>query len=81
MSATRAWLFLVALSAGSTAIAASGLAGAGVALAILALSWAKAQIILNRYLGLAAAPAWGRGFAIAMAAYMALLMVLAVAAG
>lgn len=71
---TRAWIWLVALSLGSTVIASavgarlSGalpLAGA----AILVLAWAKARIILDRYLGLAAAPFWHRGFSTVLGLY------------
>ena len=80
MAPTRAWLLLVALSLGSTLIALAGQAGLAAALAILVLAWAKAQIILRHYLGLAAAPSWGRGFALALALYMLLAMVLVAAA-
>lgn len=73
---TRAWIWLLALSLGSTVIAslvgtdrlegpALPLAGA----AILVLSWAKARIILDRYLGLAQAPFWHRGFSTVLGLY------------
>lgn len=81
MTATRAWIFLVALSAGSTLIALGDWAGLAAALAILSIAWAKALIILRSYLGLAAAPAWGRGFALVLGLYMLLAMALAAAAG
>ena len=81
MSATRAWMILVVLSAASTAIAVGGWSGLLAALAILALAWAKALIVLRTYLGLAAAPAWGRGFALALGGYMILAMALVAAAG
>ncbi|TDL76328.1 nitric oxide reductase F protein [Palleronia sediminis] len=60
-----AWATLIALSLGSTALAASGLwvhwpVASGVA--VLVLAWWKARIILARYLGLDAAPAWRRRF-------------------
>jgi hypothetical protein len=80
MAATRAWAWLVVLSAASTAMALGGQSGRIVSLIILALAWAKAQVILNRYLGLAAAPAWGRGFALSIGGYMILAMALVVAA-
>lgn len=80
MTATRAWMYLVALSAGSTVIATSGQAGLAASLIILMLAWAKARIILRSYLGLAAAPAWARGFALALAGYMLLAMALVVMA-
>lgn len=78
--ATRAWLWLLALSAASTALAASGAAGAGFALAVLGLAGLKARVILQDYLGLAAAPAWARGFDLALALLLALFAVLALAA-
>lgn len=81
MGATRAWTFLGALSAASTLIALSGQTGLAVSLVILALAWAKARIILRDYLGLAAAPAWDRGFALALAGYMILAMALVAMAG
>lgn len=79
MTATQGWLALVALSAGSTALAWLGGAGAVAALAILALAWIKAQIILRVYLGLAQAPGWGRGFALVLAGFMIGVMALAAA--
>jgi hypothetical protein len=73
----RAWLALVALGLAASAIAAlvgpppvPRLAAAGV----LALAWAKARLILARYLGLAAAPAWRRGFETVLALYALLLL-------
>ena len=71
----------MALSASTTLIALIGQTGLIVALAILMLAWAKALIILRSYLGLAAAPAWGRGFAIVLGAYMILAMALVAMAG
>lgn len=72
----RAWGKLVALSLASTAIAGlvgrEALTGQAVTVAggvILALAWAKARVILDRYLGLAAAPFWHRGFSIVLALY------------
>lgn len=81
MSVTSAWAFLVLLSAGSTLAAVSGLTGPALALIVLALAWAKAQLILNRYLGLSQAPAVARGFALALALFMAVLATLAAIAG
>jgi len=84
---TRAWVALVALSAASTALAVAvssgSLAGLRVTLAgaaILALAWGKAQLILDAYLGLAAAPALRRGMALVMALYALLLLGLYLAA-
>ncbi len=73
----RAWLRLLALSLGTTMVtlwdwpvALTAPAGA----AILLLAWAKARIILARYLGLASAPFWRRGFEIALAGFALLLL-------
>ena len=60
--ATKAWAMLLALSAASTALAASGLVGAALVVPVLVLSGLKAHVILRDYLGLAVAPAWLRGF-------------------
>ncbi len=81
MSVTSAWVLLVLLSAGSTLTAISGMTGPALALIVLALAWAKAQLILNRYLGLAQAPVVARGFALALALFMAVLATLAATAG
>lgn len=59
---TKAWALLIALSGASTALAASGLAGAALVLLVLALSGLKAHAILRDYLGLRVAPGWLRGF-------------------
>jgi hypothetical protein len=59
---TIAWAWLLALSAASTALAASGVTGAALALPVLALSGLKAHVILRDYLRLATAPTWLRGF-------------------
>lgn len=65
--ATKAWGWLLALSAGSTALAASGLVGVALALPVLVLSGLKAHVILRDYLGLWAAPGWLRGFDLGLA--------------
>lgn len=67
MSPTRAWVLLVALSAASTVLAASGLGRAALALPVFVLSGLKAHVILRDYLGLAAAPGWLRGFDLGLA--------------
>lgn len=77
----RAWAFLIAFSAGSTAfaLAVPGLAGTALAVAgaaILTLAWLKARVILSDYLGLRAAPFWRRGFGMVMGIYMIGLLVL-----
>lgn len=53
---------LIALSASSTALAASGLTGAALSLPILMLAGLKAHLILRDYLGLCVASGWLRGF-------------------
>ncbi len=79
-SVTRAWLWLIGLSLASTGLAASGFAGPAFVLAVLGLAGAKAHLILTRYLGLSAAPAWARGFDLVLALLLALFAVLALAA-
>jgi Prokaryotic Cytochrome C oxidase subunit IV len=59
---TKAWAMLLALSAASTALAASGATGLALALPVLALSGLKAHVILRDYLHLSTAPGWLRGF-------------------
>lgn len=78
---TRAWIFLIALSMGSTLIALSGQSGLLASLAILLLAWGKARVILRQYLGLAQAPGWSRGFSLVLAIYMIVAMGLTAAAG
>lgn len=81
---TRAWLWLLALSAAATVLSLSrghwpgGWPGDAVNLAILGLGWAKARVILWHYLGLAGAGVWRRGFDFAITAYAVILMALAV---
>lgn len=87
----RAWAGLAALSLASTlaALAVEALEGgpldgraarAALAAAILAFAGLKARLILERYLGLADAPFWRRGFAVAAWAFLALLLALFLAA-
>ncbi len=80
---TRAWALLLLLSAGSTllsvAVARGALADTALTLggaAILTLAWAKARVILNAYLRLNEAPAFRRGFGLALALYALLLLAL-----
>lgn len=79
MTPTQAWLVLLALSAGSTLAAGSGLAGPMLALIVLALAWAKARVILGAYLGLQTAPGWQRAFDLGLALLLAVMAALAVA--
>ncbi|WP_371227274.1 nitric oxide reductase F protein [Roseovarius sp. 2305UL8-3] len=76
-SILRAWIWLVGLSLGSTAItlwvwpeSLTWLAGC----VILCLAWAKARVILSRYLGLCNAPFWQRGFDIALGLFCLVLL-------
>jgi hypothetical protein len=71
------WLALLVFSFVSTLIAAwpippqwQALAGA----VILTLAWLKARVILGRYLGLAQAPFWARGFGVSLALFCGLLL-------
>ena len=78
--ATRAWALLLALSAASTALAASGLTGAALTLPILTLAGLKAHLILRDYLGLSVAPGWLRGFDLGLALLIVAFAGLALAA-
>lgn len=78
-SLLRAWIALIVLSLASTALAAFGLGAAWPVVAgmlILAFAWFKARIVLARYMGLATAPAWQRGFDICLGLYAVLLLAL-----
>jgi hypothetical protein len=59
---TKAWAWLLALSAASTALAASRATGAALVLPVLILSGLKAHVILRDYLRLATTPGWLWGF-------------------
>lgn len=72
-----AWLALVGLSLGSTLLSLPFMARApaGVlGLGVLLIAGMKARIILTRYLGLADAPFWRRGFDISLALFCTLLL-------
>jgi hypothetical protein len=77
---TRAWALLLALSAASTAMAASGLGGAALVLPILTLAGLKAHVILRDYLRLSTAPGWLRGFDLGLALLILAFAGLALAA-
>jgi hypothetical protein len=69
----RALGWLVALSLATTALARAFPGAAlppAAAGAVLALAALKADVILTRYLGLADAPSWRRGFRAALALLM-----------
>jgi hypothetical protein len=56
------------------------LPGPAFVLGVLCLAGVKAHLILTRYLGLSAAPAWARGFDLVLVLLLALFAVLALAA-
>lgn len=73
----RAWGALIVLSLGSTVLSMIDFPGHWMAVAgavILILAWIKARIVLARYMGLARAPAWRRGFDICLGLFAALLI-------
>lgn len=59
---TKTWAALIALAAATTALA--GVGGKWAALAVLALAFLKARLILGRFLHLGAAPGWLSAFAV-----------------
>ncbi|MFZ1469505.1 MAG: cytochrome C oxidase subunit IV family protein [Paracoccaceae bacterium] len=76
---TRAWIFLLILSAASTLLAVWGKDGPWLAVAVLVLAGIKARVILSAYLGLRDAPDWQRGFDLALGLLLVTLCGLAVA--
>lgn len=58
----KAWLLLVAASAGTTAFALSESSGLWVAAVLLALALVKSRVILSDYLRLSQVPSVRRGF-------------------
>lgn len=78
MSPTRAWIWLLGLSAAST-LAGQGLSGPLLTLTVLGASFWKARVILAAYLGLQRVPGWQRVFDLGLAALTAVLIVLALA--
>lgn len=79
----RAWLILIALSAISAGLTTGALAGIPVApgLALLALAFGKAYVILSAYLGLGRSASWRRGFAGVIGLFLLGIAGLYVAAG
>lgn len=72
-----AWGMLIALSLGSTLLSFSGFwtqwpVAAGIA--VMALGWQKARIILWQYLGLKQSPTWRRGFDVALTGLCLLML-------
>ena len=80
MTPTRAWAMLIALSAASTLLAASGITGAVLALPVLILSGMKAHLVMRDYLGLSVAPGWLKGFDLGLALLILAFAALALAA-
>ena len=74
---TRAWLALIALGLATTAIAAPGPridVPFALGALILAIAFLKMRLILTRYLGLADAPYWRRGFDATLGVFVLLLL-------
>lgn len=72
----RAWALLIALSLATTALTlliGDGAPHPALEAAVLMLAGLKASAILRRYLGLAAAPSWRKGFEAVLAALMVTL--------
>lgn len=70
---------LVLLTLGSSLLSFSGGWAkwpVAAAVVVMALAWQKARIILGKYLGLVQAPAWQRGFDVALTGVCLLLLVL-----
>ena len=73
---TRAWLALIALGLATTVLAARGTEAGTLWLGalILAIAFLKMRLILTRYLGLADAPFWRRGFDATLGLFVLLLL-------
>ncbi|WP_299351224.1 cytochrome C oxidase subunit IV family protein [uncultured Shimia sp.] len=74
---TKAWIWLIALSAGSAVVAmlvAQGMDRRIAGAAILVLALLKSRTILTRYLGLSEAPSLRRGFNLVLTLYCVLLL-------
>lgn len=73
----RAWLALIGLSGLSVLVAKAIGAGYDVRITgaiVLLLALMKARIILSRYLGLADAPSWRRGFNLVLTLFMLVVL-------
>ncbi|RLJ59367.1 cytochrome c oxidase subunit IV [Litoreibacter meonggei] len=74
---TRAWVVLIALSGLSAVVSTMMDRGFDTRImgsVVLALALMKARIILSRYLGLADAPSWRRGFNLTLTLFCLLLL-------
>lgn len=72
-----AWGSLIALSLASTLLSLPAVWTQwpmATGITVLLLAWLKARVILMRYLGLAAAPTWRRGFDFALAVLCLLML-------
>lgn len=81
---TKAWIWLVVLSAGSAVVAILVSMGVDRRIAgamILTLALLKSRTILSQYLGLCNAPFWRRGMNIALAVFCGLIFVLYLVGG
>jgi uncharacterized membrane protein YjjP (DUF1212 family) len=73
----KAWFALVALSGASAVVAELAIGGLDrrvVGAVVLLLALMKARVILSRYLGLAEAPSWRRGFNLVLTLFCLLLL-------
>ena len=73
----KAWFALVALSGASAVVAELAIGGLDrrvVGAVVLLLALMKARVILSRYLGLAEAPSWQRGFNLVLTLFCLLLL-------
>lgn len=68
---TKTWICLIGLTLATTALA--GFDGRLAALAVLALAWLKARLILGRFLHLEAIPGWLSAFTVPLALWLALI--------
>ncbi|GAA6162933.1 hypothetical protein NBRC116590_06370 [Pelagimonas sp. KU-00592-HH] len=73
----KAWFALFALSGASAVVAELAIGGLDrrvVGAVVLLLALMKARVILSRYLGLAEAPSWRRGFNLVLTLFCLLLL-------
>lgn len=74
---TKAWAWLIVLSGGSAVVALlvdQGMDRRIAGTVILGLALLKSRIILSRYLGLAGAPSWRRGFNMVVTLFCLILL-------
>ncbi|WP_298850018.1 cytochrome C oxidase subunit IV family protein [uncultured Ruegeria sp.] len=73
---TRAWLGLLALSAGSALLTLIQAPSTAIAGGIVFLALIKTRIILKYYLDLADSPSWMRGFTMVLTGFSAVIFAL-----